>query len=145
MIEGPRFGELPQGDAFRVRPGAYGVALRGGHVLVVHARRGTFLPGGGRRRGEPGEATLLREVREETGHQVEQCTLAAAAEQVVWVADRSEWVVKECLFFACALGEETDGGLEDDHRAEWVPIAQAAALLTEAASAWAVSVVAAGG
>ena len=145
MIEGPRFGEVPAGDDYRVRPGAYGIALRDGLVLVVHAQRGTFLPGGGRHRGEPGEATLLREVREETGHQVVECTLAAAAEQVVWVADRSEWVVKECLFFACALSDETDGGLEADHRAEWVPTAQARDLLTEAASAWAVSVLAEGG
>ncbi len=143
MIEGPRFGEVPDGDAYRRRPGAYGVAIRGGDVLIVRASRGYFLPGGGRRRGEPGEATLLREVAEETGHAVVSCSLAAAAEQVVWLADRREWVVKECLFFRCDVAAGADDGSEEDHHAEWVPIREAAELLSEAASAWAVVAVAA--
>src|SRR5919204_4236501 len=48
------------------------VVLRGDEVLVFHDRGGRphLLPGGRREGGEPVEATLRREVREETGWEI---------------------------------------------------------------------------
>lgn len=55
--------------------GVYGVMVQNGHVLLIRKARGPYLgmwdlPGGSMEFGESPEATLIREVEEETGLQL---------------------------------------------------------------------------
>jgi 8-oxo-dGTP pyrophosphatase MutT (NUDIX family) len=57
----------------RLRAAVYGVIVHGGKVLLIRSRHGGryYLPGGGIEVGERIEDALKREVREETGIEVE--------------------------------------------------------------------------
>ena len=63
------FGAPQPGLAYRIRPGAYGVAFdRQGNAAMVYCReKGYFLLGGGIEPGESEEACLRREALEEAG------------------------------------------------------------------------------
>ncbi len=74
--------------AYRDRPGAYGVLLRDGAVLLAEQRGDLLLPGGGIDRGETPLRALHREVLEETGWRI-----AAARRLDVFV--RYGWLVEE--------------------------------------------------
>ena len=138
LITGPRFGEVPPGAAWRLRPGAYGLAIVDSRVLVVDTPQGRFLPGGGLREGEDAALGLRRECLEETGRRVGSAVEFARADQVVWTG--TEYVVKACRFFRCALEAGVEAGSEDDHRASWREHAEVATSLAEHASRWAVRV-----
>ena len=139
MIKGPRFGNVPPGDTWRYRPGAYGIAIDGSRVLVVEAPDGVYLPGGGIDDDETPEETVRRELREETGHQVVSAAPHAMAEQVLVADERTQWMVKQCHFFVCVVRDGLDDGLEPDHVARWLPIEEALDRLAESASRWALS------
>src|SRR3989344_5394719 len=53
------------------RPGAYGILIENGKVLLSKQWDGWDFPGGGIERGETVEQALLREFKEETGLTVE--------------------------------------------------------------------------
>ena len=141
----PRFGDLPAGAEHWHRRGAYGIASRGGRILLVEAPYGWALPGGGVRPDEAAGSALAREFLEETGYEIRSTDAVAVAEQVLWDAGRSMFVVKECTFFACQIGGVTSGGAEADHTPAWVWSEGAADLLIEEASAWAVRTILAAG
>ena len=69
---------LPR-EKLKFRPAAYGIIVNDGKLLLLTNRRSgkLALPGGGSEPGERLEQTLRREVREETGIeiQVEECLL----------------------------------------------------------------------
>lgn len=58
----------PNGTAF-VRPSVRGIILRGGRIAMVHSLKYNYykFPGGGMEPSEDHHATLIREVREESG------------------------------------------------------------------------------
>lgn len=58
--------EVPR-DSLIYRPASYGVIVKDKKILLVPARHGYTLPGGGVEEGESNEEALVREVREETG------------------------------------------------------------------------------
>ena len=66
-----RFGEsMKTGQRYKLRPGAYGVLMREGRVLLTHQRAPVpeyQLPGGGVDPGEGAIRALHREVFEENG------------------------------------------------------------------------------
>ena len=137
MIEGPRFGTVPEGDTWRYRPGAYGIALARGTVLVVDAPDGVYLPGGGIDEGETPAETVAREFLEETGHHVVSLQPHAIAEQVLVADAHTQWMIKQCHFFLCTVRDGADDGLEADHIAMWLTIDEANQRLAEPASRWA--------
>ncbi len=136
----PRFGTVPPGTPARRRPGAYGLALVGGSLLVVTAPDGQFLPGGGLDPGEAPEDGLRREFREETGYRVTAAEPLGRAEQVIPSGSPGVFVVKDCRFYVVDVEHRGDPE-EEDHHPRWLPVDDAIGWLAEPASAWAVRLV----
>ena len=66
------FGERRPGVVYVRRPGSYALIMDGeGRAAVVRTAKGLFLLGGGAEPGETAEATLRREVLEESGYGIE--------------------------------------------------------------------------
>ena len=109
-----------------------GVAVRGDEVLVITPagrRRITALPKGGAQRGETGEETAGREVREETGVNVE---VREPLGDVSYVYRRGgRRIQKTVHFYLC----DFVSGSTDDHdheveNARWIPMREALSALT---------------
>lgn len=121
------------GPTKRFRPSAKGVVIVDGRLLVTRNQTPAdpgpdwyIFPGGGQHLGETLEATLVREVREETGVEV-------TAGPVLWVrelivARRSDWPfdpgdhVLEFMFAATYVGNHDDAHEQDVYQVgvEWV-------------------------
>ena len=126
------FGEAPVGET-RERPGAYAVIVDDRwRVAVVRVGAEVFLPGGGIEPGETAEEAMRREVREETGLEVDGISpLGHAAD---WGRPGSR-VKRIASFFVCrpaAVGTPT----EPDHLLEWLAGSKALAALTLPSDQW---------
>ena len=129
-----QFGTPLAGKPYTDRPGVYAVALVRGHVLVVETAVSWFLPGGGMAEGETLEATLRREVKEETGYTIAEMSFLGSARQFV-----SERINKVETFFRVDLEGEGPVQAEPDHRPRWVLVDDAIGGLREEAQVWAVA------
>jgi SAM-dependent methyltransferase/8-oxo-dGTP pyrophosphatase MutT (NUDIX family) len=139
MADAPTFGERTPGLAYRLRRGAYGVALLGDRVLVVDAPEGRFLPGGGLGAEEMAEAGLEREMREETGHAVLSVEPLGSASQLILARKDGEPIEKVGEFFAVRLSTRpVVAASETDHVVHWLPLAEAVETLTDESHRWAV-------
>jgi 8-oxo-dGTP diphosphatase len=118
------------------RPGAYGVAVAEGRLLVVEYQRRLHLPGGALAEGELPEEALRREVLEETGYEVVRGVPLAQAMQYVDSVDG--YVNKICAFFAVEVGPRVRNYYSPGHSPEWVPLSDAVPAIAEEASMWAV-------
>jgi 8-oxo-dGTP diphosphatase len=137
---GSTFGERQPGLAYLPRPGAYGVAVRDGRILVVDTPEGRFLPGGGLDAGELPLDALRREMVEETGYEVISAQPIGAARQLIVARANGKPIEKRGEFFNVRLSDVPTASLVDaDHAARWVPVGEASATLTEGSHAWAVS------
>ena len=111
-----------------------GVTIRGEEVLVitpVGRRRVTALPKGGAHDGESGEETAGREVREETGVNVD---VREPLGDVTYMYRRGgRRIQKTVHFYLCSF---VSGSTEDhDHEVEdarWIPLQEARRALTYA-------------
>jgi 8-oxo-dGTP pyrophosphatase MutT (NUDIX family) len=113
------------------RPGAYAIAIYENRALVVATPAGFYLPGGGTHPQESTEATLRREVREETGYDVVTAVSIGTARQFV-----GSGINKIETFFLVSV----EGDLaqhESDHLPFWIPIDDAILAMAEEAQAWA--------
>ncbi len=115
-----------------VRVGAYAVVVRDGDLLLTHwnedGRTGWTLPGGGLEDFETAEQAVVREVREETGYQVQLRTLLGVdslfidAEERI-VAGAGPLHALRVVYLAGIIGGELThevGGSSDEAR--WVPL-----------------------
>ena len=107
------FGEKQAGASYRIRLGAYLIAVSGAQIASIRTPKGFFLPGGGVEPGETHEACILRECLEETGFLVQVGELLGSAE------------------FVCAP-------VELDHTLVWLPCEKAAEQMKVEQQAWAV-------
>ncbi len=123
-------------ERYRDRPGAYGITIRDGSLLVVQGKAGVFLPGGGLEDGETVEDALRREYAEETGFSVVGCEFLWAAYQ--FVAERGTWMRKHCSFFVVRASDVATAPVDCDEVPAWVPVERALALMVEEASVHAV-------
>jgi len=108
------------------RVGVYAVIIRDGRILLPHWSEGPFdsgwtLPGGGMEDGESTEQTVLREVLEETGYEVELDGLLgtdtfyiSAEERIVGTGPlRSLRIVYRAHVIGGDLRVEADGSTDD--------------------------------
>ena len=125
-----RVGEpVKRGQAYRHRPGAYAILLRGDSVLLTHQADPVpefQLPGGGIDPGEHPLPALHREVFEETGWKIANLRRLGAFRRFTWMPEYEIWAEKLCMIYRAdpvyPLGEPTEPG----HTALWMPARLAA-------------------
>ena len=136
--DAPVFGSRDAGRAYTVRPSAYGVLERGGRLALVRTPEGVYLPGGGIEAGETPEDALVREAFEECGLHVRAGAWRERAVQFAYAKPERMYFEKRSLFLDGAISRETGAGVEPDHVLFWLAPAEAPAVLTHEAHAWAV-------
>jgi 8-oxo-dGTP diphosphatase len=135
----PIFGEQIKGRNYRPRPSAYGIIFdEQKRVSVVLTPRGYFLPGGGIEPGESPQEALAREIREESGRQIEIGDLFAQATQFVF-APGEGYFAKHCAFFTAIFRDVIATPAEPDHQLVWLAPHEAARKLNHASQAWALA------
>jgi 8-oxo-dGTP diphosphatase len=118
------------------RLSAYGIAVRGGSVLLTRvAPRVTglaghwFLPGGGVEFGEHPAETVVREVREETGYEVTVGDALRVVSERKTLADGTDFHAVMVLYPVHLVGgelrPEADGSSD---MAAWIALDEAAGL-----------------
>jgi 8-oxo-dGTP diphosphatase len=123
MIE---FGEQRVGVEYTERHGAFGIAIRDGHVLIEMAEA-LFLPGGGVDPGETIEEALRREFLEETGYELTAFTPIGSAVQYVEILEENAFWKRIDHFFIVELGAKGEPTYADGHicPVEWLDIEEA--------------------
>ncbi len=128
--------EVFTGD-LKWRPSAYGIVLKGENVLLSpQFDKNRFdLPGGAIELGELPEIAVIREVKEETGLDVANPKLIAAASNFFTFhyedENRNDHVQSILLYYICELrsGELSTASFDEYEKeyvrmAEWFPIAE---------------------
>lgn len=127
-----RYGEhVIEDQAYRDRPGVYGIVREGGDLLVTEKRPDAefLLPGGGI---DPGEGTLRalhRECLEETGWRIAIERRLGAFQRYCFMPDYDQWARKVCHVYLCRPVLRLGPPHDPDHRALWMPLDLATRLL----------------
>lgn len=131
-----QFGTAPEGDVV-ARPGAYAVLVdEQWRIALVRVPDGVYLPGGGIEAGESAEEALRREVREETGLEIDIVSpMGMARQYVFW---RGTHYNKHGHYYLCRPKQQGTA-TELDHELIWVRGTQAMKQLTHASQQWMVS------
>lgn len=127
----PRAGRPPEpGVAYRMRPGAYAVLLRGRSVLLTHQVTGDIdelqLPGGGIDPDEAPLPALIREIYEETGYSARVLHRLGGFRHFAWMSDYGIHAQKICHIYLGQPGLRRGPPGEAGHAAVWMPVAEAA-------------------
>ncbi len=121
-----RHGEIPlKGVAYRDRPGAYGVLLRDGDVLLAAQNGALLLPGGGIDPGESPVRALHREVYEETGWRIGALRRLTVFARFCWLPEYGYHARKVQHIYRARPIRPLGPPLEPDHIAVWMRAAQA--------------------
>ncbi|NTW30794.1 MAG: NUDIX domain-containing protein [Candidatus Moranbacteria bacterium] len=108
---------LPR-EKFFFRPSVYGLIVRDGKILTMRNKGSgkLWFPGGGIEKGERMEEALRREIREETGLEVEIGEMALFRENFFYYAPLDEAYHAFLFFFVCmplAGRLKTDNEVDD--------------------------------
>lgn len=120
-------------DEINWRPSVYAVIIKDGKILLSPQLGGYVLPGGGVELTEKLEEALIREIREETGYDIEPGEQFGFCENLfVWepTDPTQRYVARSlCFFYSAAVtgGEITTDYLDKDEAAfagpaEWVAL-----------------------
>ncbi|MBP7240673.1 NUDIX hydrolase [Amaricoccus sp.] len=128
-----RFGDpVRPGLSYRLRPGVYAVIRAGDDVLVTEQSSPEpeiQLPGGGIDPGESPLAALRRECLEETGWAIAVQRRLGAYRRFGYMPEYDFWAQKVCHVYLARPVIRRGPPREAGHRALWMPIATAAALV----------------
>lgn len=134
----------PEGDGYRPRPAAFGLAVRDGRLACVEIDRGEGpyldLPGGALDGEEQEAEALTREFREETGLVVRPLQRIAEAAQRFHRTDGEALENRAGFWRVEVTGQAPEGPCEPDHRLVWLEPGEALKRLRHEAHAWAVAV-----
>lgn len=118
---------MENGTVFK-RIAARGIVERDGKYLIIHSKHGDYkFPGGGQKKGETLEETLIREIQEETGYKV----IPESVRDGIKIhekrkGDIDDLMEMESYYFYCQVEEEVgDKNLDDyekeyDYQVEWM-------------------------
>lgn len=134
----PSFGPGPEpGRRYRRRPGAYGVLIRDGRVLLTHQQHPTpefQLPGGGVDPGESALRALHREVWEETGWTISAPRRIGAYRRHVYMPEYDMFAAKLCEIWLARPVLRLGPPAEPGHSAHWFAPGRALEILPDAGS-----------
>ena len=133
------FGQRNSSQVYLARPGAYALLINAdGRIGVLDTPHGCFLSGGGSEGSETPEETLVREVREECGFEVQSLNRIGEAIEYVFTPGNDTGIRKECVFFTANVGEVQGAASEVDHILIWLGPQEAKARLVHESQKWAV-------
>jgi 8-oxo-dGTP diphosphatase len=135
------FGIRLEGQSYRLRPGAYGLAWRPdqGRLLLVETADGLEIPGGGIEAGETPEVALRREFLEETGHRIARSWPLFSLRQFLNKPFEGKCYDKRCTFFLVAVASDPVAPLEAGHRPLWCKPRDAVGQMAEECQEWLLS------
>ncbi len=129
-----RYGESVHLDVqYRPRPGAYGVILHRGKVLLTREELNETeiqLPGGGIDAGETAVQALYRECLEETGWKVQITRRLGAYQRFTHMPEYGFWAQKICHIYLCRPVLKLHEPLEPFHTVVWKDAYDGVELLT---------------
>ena len=130
-----RYGNPPvPGRRHRLRPGAYGILVRDGRVLLTHQSgpEPEFqLPGGGIDPGEGGMRALHREVFEETGWTIGKARWLGVYRRFAFLPDYGWHAEKLCHVWIARPIRRLSDPTEPHHSAHWASPRAALDLLAD--------------
>ncbi|SNR38636.1 NUDIX domain-containing protein [Paracoccus sediminis] len=133
-----RFGNPPRpAQRYRLRPGAYGLLVRDGRLLLTHQSAPDpeyQLPGGGIDAGESGLRALHREVFEETGWTIGQARRLGSYRRFAFMPEYGWWAEKLCHVWLARPALRLSTPTETHHRSHWASPRAALDLLTDPGS-----------
>lgn len=113
------FGKRLETEEYIDRPGAYAILLNDREELCLVNERGRYtLPGGGSDLGESPEETVCREVKEETGYDIQIITSLENAIQYCYGKGEG-YFKKECRYFECKVLGNLQSEYESGQYPEW--------------------------
>lgn len=105
---------------YRDRPGAYGVLLRDGEVLLAMQGDDLLLPGGGVDPGETPVRALHREVYEETGWRIGPPRRIGVFARYAWLVEERYFSRKIQHIYLARPIRPLGPPVEADHRPVWM-------------------------
>ncbi|MFO0764364.1 MAG: NUDIX domain-containing protein [Candidatus Gracilibacteria bacterium] len=127
--------EVPSSE-LRFCPSVYGVIIQDGKILLIPQHGdGYGLPGGRIELGESIEAALVREVKEETGYDIEIESLLDCQSAFFRTNTSKRYIQSILIFYSAHIlgGELSDKGFEESEKAwmsqaEWIDIGRISSL-----------------
>ena len=134
----PRYGAPPLlGQSYRLRPGAYGILVRDGRLLLTYQDQpepDVQLPGGGIDPGEYAQQALHREVYEETGWSIAGARYIGSYRRFAWLPDYGFHAEKLCKIWLARPVRRLSAPTEPHHSPIWMTPRDARAHITDPGS-----------